>query len=468
MRRIILVLAASLVSLAVGATAQTQTVADFVARHWRAPLPPQGSPPATFSPLEASLAPEACGSCHPTQLADWRTSLHSRTMGPGVSGQLVGMHREAPGDALGCYTCHAPLAEQRPFLSARDGHAKNPVYDPALASHGLVCAACHVRAHERFGPPRRDGSLASAGPRESLPHRGVTRTRAFVSSEFCRGCHQFERGGLSLNGKLVQNTYEEWKASRFARDGVHCQDCHMPDRRHLWRGIHDPDMVRSGLTITTTPDRAAPANGLLQATLRVRSTRIGHAFPTYVIPRVILRGEQIDADGRAIAGTRQDYVIGREVTLDLEKELRDTRLMPGQTASLAYRMRAAASTARLRLSVIVEPDAFYVRFFQALVEQEDGAGLGQLREALATTSNSPFVLFTRDVPVEARRAHASPAQRDRDEPREDAGGAGEATPRGALAEQHDAGDRRHHDAYLARGDDVRERRERHRAEDAEI
>jgi hypothetical protein len=403
-RGIVIVLAAGLVFTGVGA-AQTQTVADFVARHWRAPLLPQGIPPASFSPVEASLAPQACGSCHPTQLADWRTSLHSRTMGPGVSGQLVSMHREAPGDALGCYTCHVPLAEQRPVLGARDSHAKNPVYDPALASHGLVCAGCHVRAHERFGPPRRDGSVAPAGPRETLPHGGVTRTRAFLSSEFCRSCHQFERGGLSINGKLVQNTYEEWKGSRFAREGLQCQDCHMPDRRHLWRGIHDPDMVRSGLTITATPERARPIGGMLQATLRVRSTRVGHAFPTYVIPRVILRGEQIDADGRAIAGTRRDYIIGREVTLDLEKELQDTRLMPGQSAELAYRARAAPSASRLRLAVVVEPDAFYVRFFRTLVEQDDGApGVAQLHEALATASNSPFELFTRDVPIDGRRS----------------------------------------------------------------
>jgi hypothetical protein len=234
----------------------------------------------------------------------------------------------------------------------------------------------------------------------------VTRTPAFLASEFCRSCHQFERGGLRLNGKLVQNTYEEWKASRFAREGVQCQDCHMPDRRHLWRGIHDPDMVRSGLTITATPARASPANGMLSGSLRVRSTRIGHAFPTYVIPRVILRGEQIDADGRAIDGTRREYVIGRDVTLDLEKELRDTRLAPGHTVQLAYRMRMTPSAAALRFSVVVEPDAFYVRFFQALVEQSDGAGVRELREALATTSTSSFVLFERDVPIDRRRTAA--------------------------------------------------------------
>ena len=77
----------------------------------------------------------------------------------------------------------------------------------------------------------------------------MTRTPACLSSEFCQSCHQFAPDGLALNGKLLENTYAEWKASRFAREGVQCQDCHMPDRRHLWRGIHDPAMVRSGLTI---------------------------------------------------------------------------------------------------------------------------------------------------------------------------------------------------------------------------
>src|SRR2546422_268682 len=65
-----------------------ESVEAFVARHWRAPLAPQGPPPARFTPLEASLAPEACGTCHPAQLADWRSSLHAGSMGPGVAGQL--------------------------------------------------------------------------------------------------------------------------------------------------------------------------------------------------------------------------------------------------------------------------------------------------------------------------------------------------------------------------------------------
>src|ERR671924_537808 len=158
------VLLAALAALGAVNASGADTIQEFLSRHWRRPLAPQGPPPARFSPLEASLAPEACGTCHPAQLADWRTSLHARAMGPGVAGQLVDMLQTAPADALGCHTCHAPLAEQRPRLGADASHAANPVFDPALRAQGLVCAGCHVRAHERFGPPRRDGSLAATTP----------------------------------------------------------------------------------------------------------------------------------------------------------------------------------------------------------------------------------------------------------------------------------------------------------------
>src|SRR5512134_2092969 len=148
MRAVLTALATAMVVAVAAAT--TPSVEDFVRRHWRVPLPLQGPVPARFSSVEASLAPEACGTCHPAQLADWRTSLHARTMGPGVAGQLVEMLASTPADALGCYTCHAPLAEQRPVLGADAGYAKNPAFDASLSRQGLVCAACHVRAHERF------------------------------------------------------------------------------------------------------------------------------------------------------------------------------------------------------------------------------------------------------------------------------------------------------------------------------
>jgi len=390
---------AVLSALAATALARDST-SQFVARHWRQPLAAQGPPPPSFSALEASLNPRSCGTCHPLQYGDWSRSVHATASGPGIAGQLVEMWSSDPASASGCYACHAPLAEQRPFIRAPAGFEKNPDYDPALADKGAPCAACHVRGHERFGPPRRDGSLGSRAPRETLPHRGVTRTRAFLTAEFCRGCHQFAPNGPALNGKLLQDTYVEWKASPFARRGVQCQDCHMPDRRHQWRGIHDPDMVRSGLTITARTDAARYGPGdWASLILTVTSTRVGHAFPTYVTPRVIMRIELIDRDGQPVPGSRVEQVIAREVSLDLSREVFDTRLRPGQSATLAYRPRLEMPGLRAHFSVVVEPDAFYERFFAVLLRQGTGRGEGQIREALDLARRSPFTVFARDIPL---------------------------------------------------------------------
>ena len=401
MLRVVAVVVGLLLAAA-GIAVGAESVTEFVRRHWAAPLRPQGPPPKGWSALEASLQPKDCGTCHPVQYGDWRTSIHAVSMGPGVAGQLVEMAVTDPAGALECPVCHAPLAEQSAIVRTRASVVSNPAHDPSLSREGVVCASCHVRGRQRFGPPRRDGSLASATPRARLPHRGVTRTPAFLSSGFCRDCHQFKPDGFAVNGKLLQNTYEEWKASPFAREGTQCQDCHMPDRRHLWRGIHDEAMVRSGLEITLEPDTDALVAGQdFALTLAVRNARVGHMFPTYVTPRVILRGELIGAGGEAIAASRQETVIAREVELDLSREFSDTRLPPGQSARLRYSGRGEARGLRVRLSVIIEPDAFYTRFFETLLTQGAGRGEAQIREALEVSRRSPFVVFQRELAIES-------------------------------------------------------------------
>lgn len=390
----------AVLALVATAVACGADVRGFVSRHWRTPLAPQGPVPERYSAVEASLHPEACGTCHPAQLADWRTSWHAAATGPGVAGQLVEMIEREPETAIGCLVCHAPLAEQAPLFRDAGGLRRNPAFDPALLTKGLVCAGCHVRGHERFGPPRRDGSLTTAAPRERLPHGGATRTPAFLASEFCRGCHQFAAGGLALNGKPLENTYEEWRASPFARRGVHCQDCHMPDRRHLWRGIHDPDMVRSGLAIAVSGERERRRPGdTVHLRLTVESRRIGHAFPTYVTPRVVLRGELLDTDGTVLPASTEELVIAREVSLDLSREVFDTRLLPGRRATLDYRRVLPAPGVRARLSVVVYPDAFYTRFYETLLAGGAGRGEAAIGEALAASRRSVFTLFEREVPL---------------------------------------------------------------------
>src|SRR5262249_40016543 len=58
------------------AQSPTRAEQDFIDRHWRRPLAPQGEAPDRYSPIERSLLPASCGVCHPSQYADWSTSVH--------------------------------------------------------------------------------------------------------------------------------------------------------------------------------------------------------------------------------------------------------------------------------------------------------------------------------------------------------------------------------------------------------
>jgi len=364
------------------------------------PIPPQGEAPASFAPAERSLAPRECGACHPAQYEDWRGSIHARSMGPGIAGQLVELARRDPAGARGCLVCHAPLAEQSPLTRAATGLEPNPGFDPALQREGVVCAGCHVRGHQRFGPPPRPDAQGLRVPRAQLPHNGATYTGAYERAEFCAACHQFGPSGPRLNGKPLENTYEEWRTSPAARRGLACQSCHMPDRRHRWRGIHDPEMVKSGVRVTLALDRARYRAGQrLRATVTVASVNVGHYFPTYVTPQVVVRAVLLGADGRPIASTEQEGIIGRQVPLDLSREIADTRIPPGGRFVLRYDRGLDGPGLALRVTVTVYPDHFYTGFFAALLETGAGAGEAELRDALEATRRSPFEIFARDVPL---------------------------------------------------------------------
>ena len=114
---------------------------------------------------------------------------------------------------------------------------------------------------------------------------------------------------------------------------------------------------------------------------------------------MVLSAELIDGAGQVVAGSRREQVIGREVALDLSRELSDTRLSPGKSATLMYRVKVESAGLRARVAVVVEPDAFYAAFFETLLRQGAGRGEAQIREALEAARRSPFSVFERELPL---------------------------------------------------------------------
>lgn len=332
-----------------GSLAVTKNVAtgQLPKGYWKLPLASQGKAPTQWTDAERSLSPEDCGACHADKLVEWQTSLHAQAFSPGLVGQLLTLEKE---EAEGCMDCHAPLAEQKAaFAAARQQNAGHLMSAVGLAAAGNSCAGCHRRAHRTYGPPQRDTGATGRG-RTDAPHGGVVRSVDFEKSEFCAACHQFP-ADQAVNGKPLQNTVEEWRASPQAARGESCQSCHMPGRRHLWRGIHDPEMVASGLTPRLSADREAARFTLI-------NSGVGHAFPTYVTPKVVLRGVALDEADRPIPGSEAEVIISRRVEMVGGDwvERSDTRLLPGASVELVLLWKGAKGA---RMWLEVSPDDFY-------------------------------------------------------------------------------------------------------------
>ncbi|MCG8592582.1 MAG: hypothetical protein MJE66_25105 [Proteobacteria bacterium] len=365
-----------------------QVLGPFLSAHWQLPIPPQGPIPPGWSPAEADLAPATCGACHPKQFAEWKTSFHAAAYSPGFAGQLVEGELAEPGALRHCQTCHTPLAEQQPVTETG---AANPVYDPELRRQGLVCAGCHVRAHERRGPPRRP-ELAPLAP--VLPHGGFEAHPEFQESRFCATCHQFF-DDAGIDGVPIQNTYAEWRASPQAAAGRSCQSCHMPDRAHTWRGIHDPDMVRQGVDVALRDTQLAD---VLTTTLVVTNRDVGHAFPTYVTPRVFLSLYQEDADGNELADTRREATIGRP--LAGAGQAFDTRVPPGESYALPYTEPRHPEARTLVARVTVAPDFHYEGVYAALLDTlTDPDARTQIADAARRAAASHYTLFEDRLPL---------------------------------------------------------------------
>ncbi len=218
------------------------------------------------------------------------------------------------------------------------------------------------------------------------PHNGFIEKGFFEKAEFCAACHQLDEG-YELNDKVLVNTYREWEESIYSKNNITCQKCHMPDRQHLFRGIHDSEMVKRGISI----EAASYKKG---ARLIIKNTGAGHFFPTYITPLVVVKGFMLDENGKAIPSSVKKAFIGRKVSLDLSKEIFDTRIPPEKSFEFDYRVNKSYNRSKLVFEVRVYPDEFYNRFYKGLLKNKDGSfNRKEIEKALKITERSGYILF---------------------------------------------------------------------------
>lgn len=331
--------------------------------YWNLPVPLQGAIPGKIPDTYTSLRPKGCGKCHVKQYEEWRKSFHAKAAGPGLLGQLVLFDETTSRD---CLNCHAPRSEQQNALLNKK----------QTTSHGVDCASCHVRQHQRYATRNIINT----------PHGSVLSEPLFKTSEFCAPCHQFADDGILVNGKPLENTLNEWRSSRYPAQGKTCQSCHMRNGSHTFAGIHNPDVVRMGLSVNVSRDKT-------NMVVTLKNQGAGHALPSYITPRIRIFWQGNDGQKKKIA------ILQRLMDWSTESgwtERFDTRLQAHEQRDIKVDIPEALSG---WVEVWVDPDAdYHDRVYPAILEAMsedsiDSSAIDLIKQAHAVTGRSTYRLL---------------------------------------------------------------------------
>ena len=173
----------------------------------------------------------------------------------------------------------------------------------------------------------------------------------------------------------------------------------MSNRRHLWKGIHDQEWVKGGVRVEahlSKPVTAKPAK-LVEISVDVLNSAVGHKFPTYITPKIFVRTALLDGSNKTVPGTQQERIIGWDARFEGGewKEYFDTRISPGDKFTATFRWPKLAGAKKIRAWVEVHPDHFYhVHFYPSYLKNADLSPDGRrlIQKALADSSGT-YLLY---------------------------------------------------------------------------
>ena len=345
-----------------------------------------------------SLKAESCGACHKEIYEEWKTSIHAKAF----EDPFFQAYWKKDRNIWVCLNCHTPLENQQPTLIKEIPRARvekavqelNPHYDPAYQKEAITCAACHVRDGVVLGP--FDDS-AAPHPTQFDP--------AFRTTQVCYRCHNVVSGPAQFYNVGPCGTYAEYEGRYFMQErGFICQNCHMPEverpvaqggpirqgRRHLWRGGHDPDMIRQAVAVRVKADPPAPKPGeRVTFTATLINAGAGHKIPTGDPDRHFTVEFLVqDGDGRTLShqsDTMGRWILWQPVVL----EVYDNRLLPLASREYAFTYRLPEQAAGLTLKTLV-------RYHILTDDQHE-----MLRTGYGLTADDPyrFTIYERSFPL---------------------------------------------------------------------
>jgi hypothetical protein len=338
-----------------------------------------------------NLSAEECAACHQDFYKEWQTTIHSQAW----TDPYFRTDWQFDGSPHSCRLCHTPLDRQQPHkvLAYRDTDKwdpvleNNPAFDRKLQHEGVTCAACHYR----------DGKIVGVLDNTNAPHPVK---KLDDPNQVCVRCHIVEgdrwdtffrfppcgtvaeiESTLALEKSNPINAVKaQAKKNTRTQDNIKtgisgeisvpdtkalaCVECHMPllkrplvaggkireTRQHLWRGGHDPKMVKKALTIDFSEGKSTEK--YRKFTLTLTNTGAAHFIPTGTPDRYLsVHLRLLDKQGQVL--NEQESMIKRLVMWrPFIIDLRDTRLPRRQPRQ--YGLQVAEKSEAVKVEAVVK------------------------------------------------------------------------------------------------------------------
>lgn len=342
-----------------------------VSPHFELPIPTDDIPE-----ILTSLSAKECAKCHAEFYEEWSTTIHSQAwVDPYFQ---VDWKFDRSGQI--CKNCHIPLDKQQEdtVLGFNDADKwdpilePNPDFDPALQHEGVTCLACHLKEGKIRGP---FGLTGTPHPVEKVEN----------TNEICMRCHLVENDKWDTFYTLppcgtvteIQSTIEHQQEVARERgisgevvvpdeNSLRCVECHMPlverplviggevrkTRKHLWRGGHDEEMVKSALEVTFEKSAVTEHT---QPVFDITLTNVGagHYLPTGIPDRQLsVEFRMLDSNEKIIS-TKEEIIKRTIIWRPFVFDWSDNRLARWQPRTFRFIVPKRYSERVVAVEVIV-------------------------------------------------------------------------------------------------------------------
>ena len=313
-----------------------------------------------------------CESCHSELYTQWKDSYHAVSWEDSLFQDWYAPVRAKSGD-VDCLSCHAPVARKTADAKVM----------ASISREGVNCDYCHTLVSEqgggqtpRFEPHPGRTKTGRSGAGGSMYHE-IKAEADFGGAEYCASCHDLR----NRFGVVIYSEYESWRASSYARRGITCRDCHMPESRgrasnfgevrddvsdHRFRGWRSEQDLREACEFKAS---LQVFRDFVQVQTVVTNRGAGHRFPGGTpLRELVIRVTGMDEAGGDLFEENPirygvDLEIAGEDSMNLwqaRSVIRDDRLRPGERREGSVSIPRDENLHRIKVSLLYYPIPLHV------------------------------------------------------------------------------------------------------------